>query len=137
MANLIQKLDAVGAPRAIGPYSQAVSVAGGHQLIYVSGQLPMDPATGELVSGDIQTLTNRVLDNIEAILIAGGSSLQHVVRSDIFLTDLKRDFAGMNEAYAKRFTSEIPPARQTVQVSGLPKEASIEISCIAVVMGKL
>lgn len=133
MSNLIQKLETTNAPSAIGPYSQAVSVAGGHQLIYVSGQLPIDPVTGELVVGDIQVLTNRVLDNIEAILESGGSSLQHVVRADIFLKDLKRDFAGMNEAYGKRFTSAIPPARQTVQVAELPKGAMIEISCIAVV----
>lgn len=131
MSDLIQKLETTMAPQAIGPYSQAVSVAGEQRIIYVSGQLPMDPATGELVVGEIVTLTNRVLDNIEAILISGGSTLQHVVRCDIFLTDLKRDFAGMNEAYSKRFTSKTPPARQTIQVSALPKGASIEISCIA------
>lgn len=101
------------------------------QLIFVSGQLPIDPETGKLIEGDIKTLTKRVIDNLEAILQAAGSSLQQVVRTDVFLKDLKRDFAGMNEEYAKRFTHSAAPARQTIQVAELPLGALVEISCIA------
>jgi len=89
--------------------------------VYVSGQLPIDPKTGELIVGDIKELTKQTLDNIEAILKASSSSLQNVVRTDVFLKDLKKDFAGMNEEYAKRFDIETPPARQTIQVSDLPE----------------
>lgn len=129
MSNSIQKVETSQAPKAIGPYSQAVSV---QNLIFVSGQLPIDPGTNELVTGDIQILTKRVIDNLEAILKEAGSSLQGVVRTDIFLKDLKKDFVGMNEEYAKHFSEKVPPARQTVEVSYLPKGASIEISCIAI-----
>lgn len=122
----MKKIQTDKAPAAIGPYSQAV-VAGG--TVYVSGQLPIDPATGKLVEGDIKILTARVIDNLEAILVAAGSSLDKVVRVDVFLKDLK-DFAAMNEVYAKRFSSA--PARQTIQVSALPLGSIIEISCIAV-----
>jgi 2-iminobutanoate/2-iminopropanoate deaminase len=129
---MLKKVDTSEAPRAIGPYSQAVSAPAGSRLLFVSGQLPMDPKTGELVQGDIQTLTRRVLDNIETILKAGESNFESVVRVDVFLKDLKKDFTGMNEEYAKRFTGAVTPARQTVQVSELPKGATIEISCIAI-----
>lgn len=127
----MKKIDTPKAPKAIGPYSQAIRVDHHPSVLFVSGQLPIDPATNELVSGDIRALTKQVIDNIEAILKAGGSSLNSVVRVDVFLKDLKKDFAPMNEEYAKRFTSS--PARQTVQVSELPKGVPIEISCIAIV----
>lgn len=126
----LQKIDTPKAPKAIGPYSQAI-VNGSH--VFVSGQLPIDPSTGELVIGDIRVLTQRVLENIAAILQAGGSSMNDVIRVDIFLTDLKKDFVTMNEEYAKYFNDKTPPARQTIQVSALPKGASIEISCIAAI----
>lgn len=129
MANSIKKVNTPKAPKAIGPYSQAISIASSERLIFVSGQLPIDPETGELVQGDISRLTERVFDNIEEILNASGSSLEHVVRMDVFLTNLD-DFAAMNAVYANRVRSA--PARQTIQVSKLPKGASIEISCIAI-----
>lgn len=131
MPKIIEKVDADQAPRAIGSYSQAVRVNAVAPYVFVSGQLPIDPATGELVEGEIRTLTKRVLDNIEEILKASGSSMHFVVRVDVFLTDLNRDFSGMNEEYSKRFNPASPPARQTVQVAALPKGAPIEISCIA------
>ncbi len=126
----IQKIETKKAPKAIGPYSQGIKTESA-QLLFVSGQLPIDPNTGELVNGDITTLTKQVLDNIEAILKEGGSSFYQVVRVDIFLTDLK-NFTAMNEEYAKRFHPAHPPARQTIQVAALPKGAPIEISCIAI-----
>lgn len=127
-----KKIDTEQAPKAIGPYSQAIIVPAGKELIFVSGQLPLDPATGALVKGDIGVLTHRVLDNIEAILKASGSSLHLMVRVDIFLKNLA-DFQVMNEEYAKRVNPHKPPARQTIQVAALPKDAAIEISCIAIV----
>jgi 2-iminobutanoate/2-iminopropanoate deaminase len=132
MSNAFKKIVTLDAPQAIGPYSQAIAVAPGQGLIFVSGQLPIDPKTGELVSGDIRALTKQVIDNIEAILKASGSSLYSVVRTEVFLRDLKRDFVGMNEEFARRFNPDRPPARQTVEVSGLPKDAIIEISCVAI-----
>lgn len=131
----LKKIDTAKAPKAIGPYSQGVAIKHGTQTIYVSGQLPIDPATGELIQGNIQTLTKRVIQNIEAILLASGSDLNHVVRTDVFLKDLKKDFTGMNEEYAKHFKGEVLPARQTIQVSELPKGANVEISCIAIIPG--
>ncbi|MFI5342699.1 MAG: Rid family detoxifying hydrolase [Chlamydiales bacterium] len=128
---LLKKIMTDAAPSAIGPYSQAIVVEGNQSLVFVSGQLPIDPKTGELIQGDIQALTKQTLDNIEAILIASSSSLSHVVKTEIFLKDLKRDFNGMNEEYAKRFNPQAPPSRQTIQVVDLPKGSSIEISCIA------
>lgn len=117
------------APKAVGPYSQAVEA---NEFIFVSGQVPLDPQTGKLVEGDIKALTIRVIDNIEAILKEAGSSLDKVVRTDVFLIDLK-DFAAMNEIYASRFSGSILPARQTIQVSALPLGSRVEISCIATV----
>ena len=128
---MLKKVETLHAPKAIGPYSQAVSIPADQRLVFVSGQLPIDPATGDLVKGDIKILTNRVLDNIEAILKASNSSLDNIVRVDVFLKDLN-DFAAMNEVYAKRFTGSVTPARQTIQVSELPKSSRIEISCIAI-----
>lgn len=114
------------APAAIGPYSQAVR-AGDH--LFLSGQVPIDPATGELVQGDIATQTERVLDNLAAVLAAGGASFAKVVKTTIYLVDLG-DFQAVNATYAKRFTSA-PPARATVQVAALPKGARVEIDAIA------
>lgn len=126
---MIKKIVTNAAPAAIGPYSQAIAI---QSLVFVSGQLPIDPKTGELIQGDIKALTKQTLDNIEAILIASSSSLHHVVKTEVFLKDLKRDFSGMNEEYAKRFNPEAPPCRQTIEVSALPRGSIIEISCIAV-----
>jgi 2-iminobutanoate/2-iminopropanoate deaminase len=128
--HMMTKVKTANAPAAIGPYSQAI-VANG--CVYVSGQLPIDPRLGILSEGDIKTLTTLVIDNLEAILVAAGSSLEKVVRTDVFLKDLKKDFAAMNEIYASRFSISQPPARQTVQVSELPLGSPIEISCIALV----
>ncbi|MBS0654294.1 MAG: reactive intermediate/imine deaminase [Verrucomicrobia bacterium] len=122
------------APAAIGPYSQAIVVEGSRSLVFVSGQLPIDPKTGNLIQRDIAALTKQTLDNIEAILLASSSSLHNVVRTEVFLVDLKADFQGMNEEYAKRFNPESPPARQTIQVAALPKGSLIEISCIALLI---
>ena len=120
-----------GAPRAIGPYSQAVLVErGGGRTLYCSGQIPLDPATGELVTGDIAAQTDRVLANVQAVLAAAGMSCADVVKTTVFLADLS-DFSRMNEVYAKHFPSA-PPARSTVQVAALPKGARVEIEVLAV-----
>jgi len=119
------------APKAIGPYSQGVSVPKGSTFHFISGQLPLDPKTGKLVEEDVRLATRQVIDNLEAILHAAGASLKDVVRTDIFLIDLKRDFSAMNEEYAARFKNEVMPARQTIQVAALPMGALVEISCIA------
>lgn len=124
----IKQVKTANAPAAIGPYSQAIIANG---FVYVSGQLPIDPRLGILSEGDIKTLTTQVIDNVEEILVAAGSSLDKVVRTDVFLKDIKKDFAGMNEVYASRFSISQPPARQTIQVSDLPLGSPIEISCIA------
>ncbi len=114
------------APAAIGPYSQAVRAG---DTIFVSGQIPLDPDTGELVGGDVRAQTERVLASLAAILDAAGSSLSQVVRTTIYLTDLA-DFAAVNEVYAARFTAPYP-ARSTVGVAALPKGAKVEIDAIA------
>lgn len=132
MSQTIKKIESRKAPKAIGPYSQAISIPANQKLIFVSGQLPVDSTTGELIQGDIQTLTRLVIQHIEAILQEAGSNLSQVLRTDVFLKDLKNDFPGMNEEYAKHFSPTTPPARQTIQVSDLPKGARVEISCIAI-----
>ena len=114
------------APKAIGPYSQAVSAGG---FLFCSGQIPLDPATGEMVGGDIATQAERVMANIGAVLAAAGLGFGDVVKSTIFLADLA-DFAAVNEVYGRRFTGD-PPARSTVEVKGLPKGAGVEIEVIA------
>ena len=114
------------APKAIGPYSQAVVENG---FLYASGQVPIDPATGELVPGGIEAAVERVFDNIEAILRSAGSSLDDVVKTAVYLLRMS-DFAAMNAIYARRFGSH-RPARSTVAVAELPKGASIEIEVIA------
>ena len=123
-----QAVSTASAPQAIGPYSQAVRAGA---LLFVSGQVPLDPSTGQLVDGDIAAQTHRVFQNIGEILAAGGASFDHVVRTTVFLADMN-DFAAMNEVYATYFTSPAP-ARATVQVSRLPKDARIEIDVIAAI----
>ncbi|MBT3394055.1 MAG: RidA family protein [Waddliaceae bacterium] len=125
---MTQKITTEKAPKAIGPYSQAV-VAGG--FVFVSGQVPIDPDTGALVDGDITTMAERILDNIENVLEAAGCGMEDVVRVDIFMKDLN-DFVAVNDVYAKRFTGSVLPARQTVEVSRLPIDAVLEMSCVAV-----
>jgi len=116
------------APKAIGPYSQAVRAGG---FIFCSGQIAMDPKTGELISGDIGAQTDRVLENLQAVLRAAGASLDHVVKCTVFLANMD-DFAAMNEVYG-RFFSKDPPARAAVEVSRLPKGVGVEIEAVAFV----
>jgi 2-iminobutanoate/2-iminopropanoate deaminase len=118
---------APGAPAAIGPYSHAVEADG---TLWVSGQVGIDPATGQMAPGGIEAETRQALKNLEAVLKAAGYSTRHVVQAQVFLADLD-DFATMNAIYAETFRSE-PPARATVQVARLPKDARIEIACVAV-----
>jgi 2-iminobutanoate/2-iminopropanoate deaminase len=122
-----QSIHSEDAPRAQGPYSQAI-VAG--DLVFCAGQIPLDPATGALVEGDIAVQTGRVLDNLAAVLAAAGSDLAHIAKTTVFLADIN-DFAAMNEAYALRFGAH-RPARSTFQVAALPRGARIEIECVAV-----
>ncbi len=119
-----------GAPKAIGPYSQAV-VEGG--FLYASGQIPLDPQSGELVSGGIEQSAERILDNLEAVLREGGLTFDDVVKATVYLTRTE-DFPAMNAVYARRF-GEHRPARSTVTVAGLPKGAPLEIDLIARVRG--
>ena len=114
------------APKAIGPYSPAVRSG---NLLFVSGQVPIDPATGNMIEGDIAAQTRRVLDNVGALLAAGGGSFANVVRTTVFLADMN-DFAAMNQVYGEYF-SEPYPARATVQVARLPKDSRVEIDVIA------
>jgi 2-iminobutanoate/2-iminopropanoate deaminase len=114
------------APSAIGPYSQAVRSRG---FLFCSGQIPLDPATGKMVEGGIKVQTERVLQNLEAVLTSGGASLQSVVKTTVYLTDLA-DFPAMNSVYGTFFPEE-PPARATVQVAELPAGALVEIDAIA------
>jgi 2-iminobutanoate/2-iminopropanoate deaminase len=118
------------APAAIGPYSQAIRIG---NTIFTSGQVALDPATGNLVAGDIEAQTTRVLDNLQAVLAAAGLDFTHVVKTTVFLKDMA-DFAAMNALYATRFAPEgvTAPARSTVQVAALPKNALVEIECIAI-----
>jgi len=130
---MLKKIETERAPKAIGPYSQAIEAQlGGQQIVFVSGQLPIDPKTGLLVQGSIDILTRQVLDNIVNILKVSGLNLSHIVRTEIFLKDLKNDFGLMNTEYARHFQGANPPARQTIQVAELPMGSPIEISCIAV-----
>jgi 2-iminobutanoate/2-iminopropanoate deaminase len=117
------------APPAIGPYSQAVTYGG---MVYLSGQIPLDPATGALVEGGIRDQTTRVLENLKAVLEASGASLQSVVKTTVYLADMQ-DFAAMNEVYARYFNTN-PPARATIQAGRLPRDARVEIDCIAAVI---
>lgn len=114
------------APQAIGPYSQAIKANG---VVYTSGQIPIDPATGQLVTGDVAVQTERVLQNLSEVLTAAGSSLDRVVKTIVFLKNMS-DFAAMNEVYGRSFAKEAP-ARSTVEVASLPKGALVEIEVIA------
>ena len=115
------------APKAIGPYSQAIRHG---QFIYTSGQVALDPASGELIGDDIQTQTHRAIQNMQAVLASAGASLQNVVKTTVFLTRM-RDFQAMNTVYESYFSEGIPPARSTVAVAELPRKALVEIECIA------
>jgi 2-iminobutanoate/2-iminopropanoate deaminase len=116
------------APGAIGPYSQAIKAGG---MVFCSGQIPIDPATGEFVSEDIGEQTEQVLRNLREVLKAAGTALENVVKTTVFLADMN-DFVAMNEVY-RRYFNENKPARATVQAARLPRDARVEIDCIAVV----
>lgn len=113
-------------PKAIGPYSQAIRANG---FVFVSGQIPFDPATSQLIEGDIARQTERVLENLKGIVEAAGSSLERVVKTTVYLKDIA-DFTAMNEVYARYFPAN-PPARATVEVARLPRDARVEIELIA------
>lgn len=115
------------APAAIGPYSQAIRANG---FLFLSGQVAFDPATGQIVEGDIEAQTERVMQNLTAVLTAAGSSMEKVVKTTVFLKDMN-DFAKMNAIYGKHFPSAAPPARSTVQAARLPRDVSVEIDLIA------
>ena len=116
------------APAAIGPYSQAIKANG---MVFCSGQIPIDPATGQFVSDDVAGQTEQVFKNLEAVLKAAGSGLEKVVKTTVFLADMN-DFAAMNDVYGRFFT-ENKPARATVQAARLPRDARVEVECIATV----
>ena len=122
---MIQEISTNNAPAAIGPYAQAVKTGG---MIYTSGQIALTPE-GEMVEGDVQAQTEQVFKNLQSVLEAGGSSLQRVVKTTVFLADMA-DFARMNAVY-ERYMGDHRPARSTVQAAGLPKGARVEIECIA------
>ncbi|NBC85353.1 MAG: RidA family protein [Bacteroidetes bacterium] len=115
------------APAAIGPYSQGILV---DNTLYVSGQIAIDPETGSMISGSVEEETERVLENVGAVLQAASMNYENVVRCEVFLTDVN-DYAQVNEVYTRYF-NETPPARQAVQVAALPRDARVEVSCIAV-----
>ena len=121
-----QTIATKAAPQAIGPYSQAVRAG---QFIFTSGQIPLDPATGEFVPGGIAEQTEQVLRNLSAVLEAAGTSISRVVKTTVFLADMN-DFAAMNEVYGRFFGAE-PPARSTVEAARLPRDARVEIEVIA------
>jgi 2-iminobutanoate/2-iminopropanoate deaminase len=123
---VIEAVATEGAPKAIGPYSQGIKANG---FLFVSGQVALDPRTQQMVQGDVAAETERVLENLKAVVEAAGSSLAHTVKTTVYLADLG-DFAKMNEVYARYF-GERPPARATVQVSRLPRDARVEIDLIA------
>ena len=122
-----QQINTAAAPAAIGPYSQAIEANG---IVFVSGQLPINPATGAFAEGGIKELTRQSLTNMQAILAEAGLTMAHVVKTTVFLADMA-DFAEMNEVYASFFAG-VGPARSAVAVKTLPKEARVEIECIAV-----
>ena len=130
MAKLFVKetISTENAPGAIGPYSQAVKAG---NMVFCSGQIPIDPATGEFISSDVAEQTRQVLKNLNAVLEAAGSNLNNVIKTTVFLADMN-DFTAMNEIYAE-FFNENKPARATVQAARLPRDARVEIECIAVI----
>ena len=123
-----QQIASENAPKAIGPYSQAIVHDG---IVYCSGQIPLDPATGQMIDGDVAAQTERVLANLKAVLEAAGSSLEDVLKTTVFLKNLG-DFSKMNEVYAKHFGA-VAPARSTVEAARLPRDVQVEIDCIAAV----
>lgn len=125
---MIEKVESSKAPKAIGPYSQAITANG---MMFISGQLPLDPHTMQIVDGGIVEQTNRVFDNIEAILQAKGKSLKDIVRAEVYLKNLS-DFQEMNKIYTNRMIGDPKPARHALEVARLPLDALVEISCIAV-----
>jgi 2-iminobutanoate/2-iminopropanoate deaminase len=125
---LRQAVRASGAPKAIGPYSPALRAG---NLLFISGQIPIDPTTGSIIGRDITAQTERVMRNIGALLEAAGLGFEHVVRTTVFLADIG-EFAAMNDCYA-RFVGDPPPARSTVQVARLPRDVKVEIDAIAIV----
>ena len=124
-----ERIQTDNAPAAIGPYSQAIKANG---FVFVSGQIPTNPETGEFVAGGIAEQTQQVLKNLKAVLEASGSSLDQVVKTTVFLADMK-EFSGMNEVYATFFSGP-PPARATVAAAGLPRDARVEIEAVALVL---
>jgi 2-iminobutanoate/2-iminopropanoate deaminase len=125
----VERVHSESAPAPVGPYSQAIAHAG---LVFASGQIPLDPRTGKLVSGEIEAQTEQVIANLAAVLDAAGSSLARVVKTTVYVTDLAL-FARINAVYARHFTGRVPPARATVQVAALPLGAAIEIDAIATI----
>ena len=123
-----QAIHAPGAPKAMGAYSPAIQAG---NLVFVSGQIPLDPATGQLVDGDMAAQTDRVMKNLTAVLAGAGLDFSHVVRTTVFINNMD-EFSAMNEVYAK-YIVDPPPARATVQVVRLPRDVRIEIDCIAMV----
>jgi 2-iminobutanoate/2-iminopropanoate deaminase len=123
-----EAVSAPDAPKAIGPYSSAIKAG---NLLFISGQIPLDPATGALIGGDISEQTDRVMRNLQALLRAGGAGFEHVVRTTVFLSDMS-EFAAMNDVYA-RYVVDPPPARATVQVARLPRDVKVEIDAIAMI----
>ena len=128
-------ISAKEAPAAIGPYSQAIRVG---DTLFASGQIGLDPATGQMVSGGIAEQTVRVLENVKAVLAEAGLKMKDVVKTTVFLKSMG-DFAAMNEVYARYLAADgaVPPARSTVAVAGLPKDALVEIEIIAKIIGKV
>lgn len=124
------QINTTHAPAAIGPYSQAIHCG---QLIFTSGQIALDPASGEIVGEDVSAQTHRVLQNIQAVLAEAGASLSDVVKTTVFLTRMS-DFQAMNVVYTSYFEGQLPPARSTIAVAELPRKALVEIECIALVM---
>jgi len=120
------------APKAIGPYSQGMATSQG--FVFTAGQIPIDPATGEISGSDIATQTRQVLENVKAVLEAGGSGLASVIKTTVFMKDLG-EFAAMNEVYATYFR-ESPPARSTVEVSRLPRDVRVEIEAVGIVTSR-
>lgn len=125
--NMKKVINTNNAPAPIGPYSQAIAAG---SFVFVSGQIPMNPATGEIISSDIKAEAKQVMENIRAILTESGLAFTNVVKTTIFLTDMQ-SFANVNEVYGTYFTDQFP-ARETVQVAGLPKNVNVEISVIAI-----
>ena len=128
-----QAIASEAAPRAIGPYSQAIrQTVGNSQMLFLSGQIPLDPESMLIVGENASEQTERVMLNIEAVLKAGGATFGHVVKTTIFLLDMN-DFAAVNEVYSKRFEGMEPPARSTIQVARLPRDARVEVEMTAVI----